>query len=175
MATRYKIITDNQDQVITNKIITLKAGTTAASTSPLKFAAGTLNTTPELGAVEFTDNGTDGKLYITLNVGGVLTREEIAFSAVSSIVDAGGTLSLEYGNDYFFSGTTATWTLPAINANIAGRDNSITIKNRGTGNLTVNTNGGLNTMFTTALTNTTTLSVGDAVILMPDGTYLNIE
>lgn len=57
----------------------LKAGTAAAATAPLKFTAGTLNTTPELGAVEFVDNGTTGKLYITVNVAGVLTRKEIAF------------------------------------------------------------------------------------------------
>lgn len=57
----------------------LMAGTATAGQAPLKFTAGVLNTSAELGAVEFTDNGTDGHLYITLNVGGTLTRKEIAF------------------------------------------------------------------------------------------------
>ena len=60
-------------------VLHLKAGTATASTAPLKLTAGTNLATPELGAIEFTDDGTDGKLYITLNVGGVLTRKEIAF------------------------------------------------------------------------------------------------
>jgi len=29
--------------------------------------------------MEFVDNGTTGHLYITLNIGGVATRKEIAF------------------------------------------------------------------------------------------------
>ena len=57
----------------------LPAGTATANTAPQKFTAGTLLTTKELGAVEFIDDGTDGKLYITLNIGGTLTRKEIAF------------------------------------------------------------------------------------------------
>jgi len=57
----------------------LPAGTATAGTAPQKFTAGTLLTTKELGAVEFIDDGTDGKLYITLNIGGTLTRKEIAF------------------------------------------------------------------------------------------------
>jgi hypothetical protein len=59
----------------------LKAGTASANTAPLKFTAGVLNTTPVIGAVEFVDDGANGHLYITLNVGGVLTRKEIAFVA----------------------------------------------------------------------------------------------
>ena len=57
----------------------LPAGTATANTAPLKFTAGVLNTTAEAGAVEFVDDGTNGHLYITLNIDGVLTRKEIAF------------------------------------------------------------------------------------------------
>ncbi len=53
------------------------AGSAAASTAPLKLTPGTLLTVPELGAVEFTDDGADGHLYITLNVASVLTRVQI--------------------------------------------------------------------------------------------------
>jgi len=50
----------------------LKAGTTAAATAPLKFAAGTNMTTPEAGAMEF--DGTN--LFITQGDG---TRKTLAF------------------------------------------------------------------------------------------------
>lgn len=93
----------------------------------------------------------------------------------SLIISDAATLTLIYGNDYVFSGTTGTWSLPPIDANILGRNSQITIKNRGTGNLTVVTNGGLNVIFTTGLTNTMVLSVGDAIIILPDGELLNIE
>lgn len=55
----------------------LPAGAAAAGLAPLKLEPGTLLTAPELGAVEFTDDGTNGHLYITLNVAGVLTRVQI--------------------------------------------------------------------------------------------------
>lgn len=42
--------------------ITLKAGTATASTGPLKFTAGTFNTTPEAGAIEF-----DGASFTFVN------------------------------------------------------------------------------------------------------------
>lgn len=52
--------------------IHLPADTTAASTAPLKFTAGTNLTTPENGAVEF--DGTN--LYIT--IGGVRKTIQVA-------------------------------------------------------------------------------------------------
>jgi len=52
----------------------LKAGVASANGAPLKFTAGTLLTALELGALEFTDDGTNGHLYITRNLTGVLTR-----------------------------------------------------------------------------------------------------
>jgi hypothetical protein len=55
----------------------LPAGTTIANTAPLKMTAGTLLTVLELGAIEFTDDGTTGHLYMTMNVAGVLTRRMI--------------------------------------------------------------------------------------------------
>ena len=55
----------------------LKAGTATASTAPIKLTAGTLLTTPELGTLEYTDNGTIGHLYFTANVAGVVTRLQI--------------------------------------------------------------------------------------------------
>lgn len=44
-----------------HKTVTIRAGTATAGTAPLKFTSGTLLTTPEPGAVEFSNN----KLYFT--------------------------------------------------------------------------------------------------------------
>jgi hypothetical protein len=55
----------------------LKAGVASASGAPLKFTAGTLLTALELGALEFTDNGTISHLYVTVNIAGVLTRVQV--------------------------------------------------------------------------------------------------
>jgi hypothetical protein len=58
-------------------VVHIKAGVAAAGGAPLKFTAGVLNTTQELGSMEFTDDGTVGHLYITRNIAGVLTRSLI--------------------------------------------------------------------------------------------------
>ncbi len=84
-------------------------------------------------------------------------------------------LQLQYAKDYVFNGTTAVWTLPSISASRIGRNNVITIKNRGTGAITLNTYGGGNTMYTTLLINSLTINAGDAYIFTPDGTYINVQ
>lgn len=48
-----------------HQTITIRAGTTAANTAPLKFTSGSLLTTPEVGAVEFVTN----RLYYTQTTG----------------------------------------------------------------------------------------------------------
>jgi hypothetical protein len=57
----------------------IKAGTASAGSAPIKLTPGVLNVVPGLGNLEFTDDGTDGKVYMTMNVGGALTRREMAF------------------------------------------------------------------------------------------------
>lgn len=55
-----------------HKTVTIRAGTAAASTAPLKFTSGTLMSSPEAGAVEFnTDN-----VYFTITTGAV--RKKVA-------------------------------------------------------------------------------------------------
>jgi len=83
---------------------------------------------------------------------------------------AAGTLTLKYGNDYVFTGTTATYTLPSINAALVGRQNAIKIKNRGSGSITLNTATG-STLYTTTTASSITIVAGAAVELLPDGTY----
>jgi hypothetical protein len=53
------------------------ASTGAVGTSPIVFNSGTLLGTLLLGALEFTDDGTTGHLFITLNQAGILTRVQI--------------------------------------------------------------------------------------------------
>ncbi|MDB5160420.1 MAG: hypothetical protein JWO99_683 [Candidatus Saccharibacteria bacterium] len=48
-----------------HQTVTIRAGTSAAGTAPLKIASGTLLTTPEVGAVEFVTN----RLYYTQTTG----------------------------------------------------------------------------------------------------------
>jgi hypothetical protein len=54
--------------------IHIGASSGSASTSPIKFSAGTLLAALELGSLEFTDDGVNGHLYITRNLASVLTR-----------------------------------------------------------------------------------------------------
>ena len=55
----------------------LPAGTATAGTAPVKFSAGTLLTTPEVGTIEFTDDGTTAHIYGTIRIAGVVTRVQI--------------------------------------------------------------------------------------------------
>lgn len=55
-------------------LLHLKAGTTAASTAPLKFTSGALNTTAEVGAVEFLTDA----YYGTITTGAA--RKQFAFT-----------------------------------------------------------------------------------------------
>jgi hypothetical protein len=61
-----------------HKTITVRAGSTSALTAPLKFTSGSLMSTPEVGAVEFNDNGTNGKLYATMTQVSAATRLTVA-------------------------------------------------------------------------------------------------
>lgn len=56
----------------------LPPGRAAVNKAPLKFTAGTLLTTPEVGTLEFTDDGTTGHLYITIRTATVVTRLQLA-------------------------------------------------------------------------------------------------
>jgi hypothetical protein len=86
------------------------------------------------------------------------------------IVSSASTLTLKYGGDYVFTGSTATYTLPAISSSILGSQNSIKIKNRGSGTITLNTATG-STLYTTSAVSTINIIAGAACELMPDGSY----
>jgi hypothetical protein len=67
-----------------HKTVTIRAGTAAAGTAPLKIASGTILTTPEAGAVEFNTD----RLYYTQTTGTV--RRVVA--AFDDATDATGDL-----------------------------------------------------------------------------------
>jgi hypothetical protein len=61
-----------------HKTVTLRPGTSAPGTAPLKFASGTLLSAPETGAVEFNNDS----LYFTITTG--TTRKKVALYDDSS-------------------------------------------------------------------------------------------
>lgn len=86
-------------------------------------------------------------------------------------VSSAGTLTLDHATatSYVFSGTTTTWTLPAVSGNT---EQVFYIKNRGSGAITLNDgNGGADEIYNTAAGSSLTINAGEAYILLNDGTY----
>lgn len=140
--------------------------------------ANTVTITPSSGTVDgqasitVLDGGSiyfDGTNYTSINQGSVKGRQGFYRTTVSSA----GTLNLTSAfNHYVFSGTTTTWTLPTLTGNT---DVVFFIKNRGSGNITLNSNAGGNDIYDTAPVNTITIAPGEARIVWGDGTYFDIE
>lgn len=116
--------------------------------------------------------GTASPTAVSIGVGLGFSGSTLAQSFTNTRSSA-GTLSLQYATDYTFTGTTAIYTLPAIST-VTGRQNAIKVKNAGSGSITVNTNGALNTLFNATLTNTMTIAPGEAYDFVPDGVNLNV-
>jgi hypothetical protein len=55
----------------------IAAGVAAAHGAPLKLTPGVLLTTPELGAIEMTDDGTTAHIYMTVRISTVVTRVQV--------------------------------------------------------------------------------------------------
>lgn len=144
--------------------IHIVAGTATASTAPLKFTAGAILTVAESGVIE-TDGGNNLFYTNATAVRGRLQQNR-------TLTSAAGTLSItDNYNHYVFTGSTSTWTLPAV----SGTANVIYyIKNRGSGVLTINTTSG-NEIYETAAVATINVSAGAALVLFSDGTYYNVE
>ncbi|HRG36903.1 MAG TPA: hypothetical protein PK289_00065 [Bacteroidia bacterium] len=121
------------------------------------------------------DNGTvsaqviDGGLWY---FGGTATPTSTVHNGGSTglknTTSSAGTLTLDATTTvYVFTGTTTTWTLPAV----AGfTDRIYLIKNRGSGAITLNSDSG-NTIYTTSAVGTLTINPGESYILSNDGTY----
>lgn len=142
----------------------LKAGTATINTAPLKLTAGTNLTTAEVGAVEY--DGTE--VYSTNST--ALRGTVVVMRGQSS---SAGTLTLAYTyTDYIFTGTTSTWTAPAV---IANYFHTFYLKNAGSGSITLNSSAGGNDFYTTALTNSVTITTGSAIILRLVGSIFYVE
>ena len=112
-----------------------------------------------------------------LEIYNTTTNRKNVFNGVNwpdFLVSSAATLTLKHNGDYIFNGTTSTWTLPAINAGLVGRENGVYIKNRGSGAITLNTNGGTNTVYSTLAISTLIINAGESYFLLPDGQFFNI-
>lgn len=126
----------------------------------------------------FHNNGkfklTDG----TQSAGNVLTSDangNASWQVPQYVTDTSSIASLNLSvtkNYYSFFGTTATWTLPAVSGNTG---KSFLIKNRGSGSITLNSNGGGNDIYNTSATNSLTITAGSSYILVNDGTYWTVN
>lgn len=107
---------------------------------------------------------TGGQIRAVAPIATIVSNIDTATSTSSSI-------TLSKRGAYAFTGTTATWTLPAS----PSTPTYYLIKNRGSGNLTIVTTGGTNTIYETSLTNTLTVTPTGAYTLFYDGSVWNVK
>lgn len=145
-------------------LLHLGAGTAAASTAPMKWTSGTNQTVAEAGATEY--DGTNWYQTNSTAARGVWEKTRVNVSSAGTL-----TLAATY-SDYVFTGTTTTWTLPAVSGNTNVK---FYIKNRGSGDITLNSNAGGNDIYNTSAASSLTIGAGQAYILVNDGTYYLVE
>lgn len=80
------------------------------------------------------------------------------------------TLSVSTPGWNVFTGTTTTWTLPAVSGNSGF---AYFIKNRGSGAITLQ-RGGSDNLFTTTTVTSITINAGSSAIIYDDATYWNV-
>lgn len=114
------------------------------------------------------DNGTT---VFSIADGGTITSSAGKLSLCTSTSGA-GTLSLGNCVNYSFTGTTTTWSLPSIAGNTGVE---YRIKNRGSGDITLNVTGGGAEIYDTAAVTSITVTPGSAYTLINDGTYWLVE
>ena len=139
-------------------------------------SAGTVFWVDKDGKTTATDlavvDGTEGNgKVLTSDASGNATWQ----SPDSTIVSGAASLNLiatKRTVNYSFSGTTTTWTLPAVASNTGVH---IYIKNRGSGAITLNSNAGGNDIYNTSAANSLTINAGEAYILINDGTYWTVN
>ena len=144
----------------------LSAGTATAGQSPLKYTSGVLLTVAEAGANEY-----DGTNFYNTNSTGVrgtiLENRQLSSSA--------STLSLTntYTRYIYTGSTNTTWTMFALSGN-SGK--LITIHNRGTGNIILNSSAGASDFsdLGTPVTQKIIL-VGENYSFYNDGTYFIVH
>lgn len=145
-------------------VLHIKAGTASAGTAPQKYTSGTNLTTPEAGAEEY--DATERYSTNSTAVRGTYLVVRLNSSSAGTL-----TLATTYTH-YVFTGTTTTWTLPAVSGTTS---HVFYIKNRGSGAITLGTAAAANELYTTSAVNTLTINAGEAYMLLSDGTYFNVE
>ncbi len=136
------------------RIEPLAAGT--GTLRPMELNAGTYMNFNVAGANKFGVGGNTVVNYVG-----------VQFSYTTSSA-ASLTMSAAY-NVYSFTGTTATWTLPAV----GNTGMVVWIKNRGSGTLTVQRASSEN-IYTTSSVTSFTVAAGASATLFSDGTYWNV-
>jgi hypothetical protein len=112
-----------------------------------------------------TGSGLDGKITIDGRTNAVFIASGIGTKVITS---SAGSLTLDRtGIIWVFTGTTTTWTLPAVSGNT---DITYFIKNRGSGNLTLQRAGSDN-IYDTATQTSILIAPGQAYMINNDGTY----
>lgn len=89
------------------------------------------------------------------------------------VESSAGTLTIYTEGTYVATGTTSTFSLPTPTGS-SRKGTIVYIKNRGSGNLTVNVTGGGSTIYTTAAVASITIAPGDGETLIADTTYWNL-
>lgn len=150
--------------IVATALLHLKAGVATVGGAPQKFTVGVNTTIPEIGTIEY-----DGSNFFATNSTGVRGIKQVN----RTIRGATGTLSLSRTyNKYVFTGTTTTWTLPTI---IGNTDVKFYIKNKGTGNITLNSNTGGAEIYDTSALTTYTILPGESVLLWNDSVHWDIH
>lgn len=108
--------------------------------------------------------GLDSSLAIINGVLGSSGKQAVVTSSA-------GTLTLAASGFYSFTGTNTTWSLPTIAAGTTG--NTYDIKNRGSGNITLDVIGGGSTIYDTSAVASITILPGEAIRIGTDATYHN--
>lgn len=118
--------------------------------------------------------GTDNLYDIGTSGAGGRWRTLYANSVVTRpIVSSIGTLTLSINtNFYSFTGSTTTWTLPALAAGTIGT--VFYIKNRGSGSITLQRAGSDNLYTTTSVTSIT-IAAGASAIVWSDASFWNVQ
>jgi len=107
-----------------------------------------------------TSLATGGAYNITSD--GTRWNLKSASPGIGLVLEGSGNITLATATDYVFNGSTATYTLPSLNAN-QGR--KYFIKNAGSGNLTISRSGSDNIYDTSSVTSLT-VAAGSSVILV---------
>lgn len=84
------------------------------------------------------------------------------------VENSASTLTLANARYYVFTGTTTTWTLPDLLTNVGLE---YTIKNAGSGNITLQRAGAIDQIYNTAATNSITVAPGASVNVVAGNSY----